>query len=325
MRKPVSKLMDLDIDEVSLVDRGANQHSLVAFSKSLSEASTLEDSMSVDVAVYSETGEEVDVDTLEHGDTVFDAEGNTYVVVDDPEDVEDDGDEVGKNLAANPMGVKALRAAAKGKKAGRNAMQAGRSAMQSGKNYINNLSPAAKYGAAAGAGLAAGVAGTAALKKSFQDEILEDFSKAITDRDREQIVIKMADEVAKAHQVAEEALAWAEAEHEARLEEAYISKAAEYNLPISPAVLGPILKAASAVWTEEQIEEVDRLLTAVGDSLYNEIGFVGGGSNSSVIDQVNALAGDMVTKSGGSREQLFTELLASDPSLYDAYISEMGR
>ena len=67
--------MDLDIDEVSLVDRGANQHSLVAFSKSLDEASTMEDSMSVDVAVYSETGEEVDVDTLEHGDTVFDAEG----------------------------------------------------------------------------------------------------------------------------------------------------------------------------------------------------------------------------------------------------------
>ena len=309
MRKPVSKLMDLDIDEVSLVDRGANQHSLVAFSKSLDEASTLEDSMSVDVAVYSETGEEVDVDTLEHGDTVFDAEGNTYVVVDEDDDTEDD--EVGKSavsaVAGLPGGRQALAGASKMRRKAR------------------GMSPAAKYGAAALAGAGAGAAGAAALKKSFQDEILEDFSKAITDRDREQIVIKMADEVAKAHQVAEEALAWAEAEHEARLEEAYIAKAAEYNLPIAPEKLGPILKAAATVLTEEQLDDLDRLLGSVSDTFYNEIGYVGGGSNSSVIDQVNALAGDMVTKSGGSREQVFTDMLANDPSLYDAYISEMGR
>ena len=303
MRKPVSKLMDLDIDEVSLVDRGANQHSLVAFSKSLDEASTMEDSMSVDVAVYSETGEEVDVDTLEHGDTVFDAEGNTYVVVDEDDDTEDD--EVGKAV---------------------NMANAGRYARVMGKRRARQAGDmAVKYGPAALAGAAAGAAGTAALKKSFQDEILEDFSKAITDRDREQIVIKMADEVAKAHQVAEEALAWAEAEHEARLEEAYIAKAAEYNLPIAAEELGPILKAMAEVLSPDQLDAVDRLLGSVSDTFYNEIGYVGGGSNSSVIDQVNALAGDMVTKSGGSREQVFTDMLANDPSLYDAYISEMGR
>lgn len=310
MRKPVSKLMDLDIDEVSLVDRGANQHSLVAFSKSLDEASTMEDSMSVDVAVYSETGEEVDVDTLEHGDTVFDAEGNTYVVVDEDDDTEND--EVGKSATSAASVARTARVMGK-----RRARQA--------RNMVSDLPAGAKYGAAALAGAGAGAAGTAALKKSFQDEILEDFSKAITDRDREQIVVKMADEVAKAHQVAEEALAWAEAEHEARLEEAYIAKAAEYNLPIAPEELGPILKAAASVLTDDQLDTLDRLLGSVSDTFYNEIGYVGGGSNSSVIDQVNALAGEYVGKSDLTREQAITDMLASDPSLYDAYISEMGR
>ena len=293
--------MDLDIDEVSLVDRGANQHSVVAFSKSLTEENPMSD-----VAVYSEAGEEVDVDTLEHGDTVFDADGNEYVFVAD-EVVEEQ--EVGKADVLRTASVMGRRNARKGIDAG---------AKWARKNPGKAAAGAAgALGAAAGAGYA--------VNKSFQEEILEEFSKALTDRDREQVVAKMADEVAKAYQMAEEANAWAAAEHDARLEEAYISKAAEYNLPVAPGVLGPILKAVAEVLDEDQLQVLDDLFNAVGDTLYNEIGYVGESDNASVLDQVNALAAEYVGKSDVSREQATTAMFEANPEAYDAYLREMGR
>lgn len=307
MGRTVNKLMDLDIDEVSLVDRGANQHSLVAFSKSLAtEADTnLEESMSADVAVFSETGEEVDVEALEHGDTVFDADGNEYVFVAD-EAAEDDA-EVGKGLTDSALGVKALRGAVKGKKA------------------WGKVPTGAKIAGAAGIGAGAGLAAGSSLSKSLSEEILEEFSKAVTDKDREAVIAKAMEQVEVAQEEARIAKEWAEAEHDARMTEAFISKAAEYNLPVAPEVFGPILKAMAEALTDEQLDVLDEVFNAVGDTLYNEIGFVGGGSNSSVLDQVSAMAGEFVGKSDISREQAMASMFESDPSLYDAYISETGR
>lgn len=262
MKKSVSKLMDLDIDEVSLVDRGANQHSLVAFSKSLTEADSSEESMSDTIAVFSETGTPVDVDSLNDGDVVFDAEGNAYEFQIDPEE-DDEAAEAELELAG--------------------------------------------------------------VGKSLSASILEEFSKAVTEKDREAVIAKAMDEVSKAQEIAKQAIAYAEAERDARMTDAFISKAAEYNLPVAPEVFGPILKAMAETLSEEQLDVLDNVFNAVGDALYNEIGFVGESSNSSVLDQVNALAGEFVGKSDMSQAQALTAMFEANPAAYDAYISEMGR
>lgn len=163
MKKPVSKLMDLDIDEVSLVDRSANQHSLVSFSKSLTEADSSEESMSESIAVFSETGEPVDIDSLNDGDVVYDVDGNALEYqVDDDEDNEDHESEL-----------------------------------------------------------------ESAVGKSLSESILEEFSKAVTEKDREAVIAKAMDEVSKAQAIAEQAIAYASAEHDARMTDVFISKAAE--------------------------------------------------------------------------------------------------
>ena len=313
----MNKLVDLDIDEVSLVDRSANQHSLVSFSKSLAIGEDVipEGSMSADFLVFNEDGEEVDNDTLEHGDVVYDEDNNKIIIVDDPDD-----DGVEKAFAVNAAGV------ARKLPVNRRAEMLQRSSI-AGRRARARVAGApawAKYGATAAAGAGAGY-GAGSFNKSLSESILEDFSKAVSERDREEIIAKAMDEVSKAQEIASEALAYAESEHDARMEEAFISKAAEYNLPVSPEVLGPILKSLAYALDEDQLEILDAIFNAVGDALYNEIGYVGDTSNNSVLDQVEALAGEYVGKSDLSHAQAMTSMFEANPSAYDAYISENGR
>lgn len=262
MKKPISKLMDLDIDEVSLVDRGANQHSLVSFSKSLTEAESSEEHMNDTIAVFSETGDPVDIDSLNDGDVVYDEDGNALEFqIDDEEDDEAD------------------------------------------------LAAAALVG----------------VGKSLSESILEDFSKAVTEKDREAVIAKAMDEVSKAQEIAATAIAYAEAERDARMTDAFISKAAEYNLPVSAEVFGPILKSLAESLDESQLEILDNIFNSVGDALYNEIGYVGESSNSSVLDQVNAMASEFIGKADVSHAAAVTAMFADNPAAYDAYISETGR
>lgn len=260
MSKPVKKLFDLEIDEVSVVDRSANQHSLIAFAKS---ANAGEDSTSVEdfmpEEIFDEAGNPVDFETLEHGDVVFDADGVAYdwIAFDDaPAELAEDE----KVLAG--------------------------------------------------------------VGKSLGDTVLEELSKAVTDADRERVIAKAMDEVSKAQAEAREAREWAAAERDARLTTEYISKAAEYNLPVSPEVLGPILKSIDEKLDAAEAEVIKELFSSVGDSLYNEIGYVGESSNTSVLDTVDAYAAELVGKSDLTREQALTAMFEANPEAYDAYLSE---
>ena len=162
--------------------------------------------------------------------------------------------------------------------------------------------------------------------KSLGDEVLEALSKAVTESDREAIIAKALNEVevakAEAAAVRDELLQL----QDDRITEAFIAKAAEYNLPVSAEEFGPILKAAAEVLTDEQLDVLDRVLTAGGDALYDEIGVAGGASNS-ILDQVSGFASEMVTKSAGgfTLEQAATAMFAANPEAYDAYINENGR
>lgn len=269
MSRPVKKLFDLEIDEVSVVDRAANQHSLIAFAKSANagEVTTpVEESMPEEI--FDQAGNSVDVETLEHGDVVFDADGAEYVWIeneDSPAELEEDHQ------------------------------------------------------------VLAGVGKADTPVKSLGDTVLEELSKAVTEADRQKAIAKAMDEVSKAQEEARQAREWAQAEREARLTTEYIGKAAEYNLPVAPEVLGPILKSIDEKLDADESEVLKELLASVGDSLFNEIGYVGESSNSSVLDTVNAYAAEMIGKSDITREQALTAMFEANPEAYDAYLSEMGR
>ena len=358
----MSKLIDLEIDEVSVVDRGANQHSLIAFSKSLADAEAfdVEESMSTPTIVYTEDGEAVSVDDLDisnHGQEFFVEDGSSVTFFsndvdpdsddDNDTDSDDDGDDVeaAKAFAVNALGEAGKLGASASRFTGapksgkvfqftsglknKSRVEGSSRAYAAGAHVGRNSGKYALGGAAAIGGGAAGAAYASkkedSMSKSLSEDILAEFSKAVTDRDREQVVAKMADEVQKAHEVAAEALAWAEAEHDARMNEAFISKAAEYNLPVAPEVFGPILKSIAVALDEDQLEILDEIFNAVGDALYNEIGYVGESSNSSVLDQVDAMAEEFVGKADVSKSAVMTAMFEANPAAYDAYISEMGR
>jgi hypothetical protein len=76
-----NKLSDLEVDEISLVYKGANQHSRVAIAKSLDQEETVE--------IFDQDGNPVDPDTLEIGDVVFGADGQAYQFSDDDDEDED--------------------------------------------------------------------------------------------------------------------------------------------------------------------------------------------------------------------------------------------
>ena len=72
--RPVKRLFDLEIDEVSLVDKPANQFGKVAFSK------RAEDEMP---ELFDLDGYAVDESELEHGETVVDSQGNEFVFLEE--------------------------------------------------------------------------------------------------------------------------------------------------------------------------------------------------------------------------------------------------
>lgn len=88
------RVSDIEIDEVSLVDKPANQHAEIAIAKRATEEETVPE-------IFNEEGSVVEMDSLQFGDVVFDEEGNAFEVV--PEDAEFELEEelepVGKSLA----------------------------------------------------------------------------------------------------------------------------------------------------------------------------------------------------------------------------------
>ena len=94
--KRVRELKDLKFDEISLVDKGANQHASVVISKRLEDEPVTKEEGNMDF--YDAEGNLVDVDALEEGDRAFDEDGNEYVKQYD-EDFDEFGETVEKAAA----------------------------------------------------------------------------------------------------------------------------------------------------------------------------------------------------------------------------------
>jgi hypothetical protein len=350
------KLRDMEIDEISLVDRAANQHASILFSKSLTEEADMPDAE--ELYLFDADGQPVDTDDLEFGDVVFSEDGEELVIV--PDDTEDAQEyELDEELEPVGKGTFVVDAAGAAKKAGSSLIRSPASQVQRGKahefkygwKYGKDAPPHTREGTslvyrtgghisrnrgkyAAGAGGAAftgaGAGGYAMhrrhVEKSLGEALVEELSKSDRDERELQLASALGDEIEKAQAAADEAYAYAEQLEDERATEAFISKAAEYNLPVDPVDLGLILKAAATVLDDDQLELLDQLFEAIGDDIYDEIGAVGDTDNNDVLSQVDRFAEELVGKSDGSLSmaEASTLLFEQNPEAYEMYLRENG-
>src|SRR4051812_17713607 len=93
MARPVKKLSNMEIDEISLVDKGANQHAMITIAKRATEEETMPE-------LYNEDGTLLDENSLENGQVVYDQGGNAYEFTldeEEPQEQEKEPELVGKS------------------------------------------------------------------------------------------------------------------------------------------------------------------------------------------------------------------------------------
>lgn len=345
MTKAVKRLYDIEIDEISLVDRPANQHGVVAIAKRHQEEDM--------PGLFDADGDEVNENELEVGDYVYDEDGNEFVVTpDDDEETtggfqeqlafDDEYDDepmlVGKAATDSLLrrGQKTV-AGWRSHKAGETPLSfadedftsghklRGRAVERAGKEkerFMRNR-PAYIAGATGGTvGAAEGHRrGRRGVHKSLGSEVYEELSKALGQDDRDQVISKMADQVEIYKSQAEQAMALAEELAYERELEAYTEIAKGYNLPVDPTRLGQILKNAADTLPDEDLADLDRLLQAQSE-MYEEIGTNGSMATSNVMEQVNAMALQTVGKADISESEAVVALFAANPAAYDEYLTE---
>jgi hypothetical protein len=329
-RRPVKRLFDMEIDEVSMVDRPANQHATIMIAKSEEGG----------MSVFDEDGYEVDEDLLEHGDVVFGEDGEAYVF--------DEFDEYDDELIGKAAEAVHVPGMGHGWDDGPTYRRPGRGMvhvpggghgwddkgtfmrdtlrrkMSRNKGKIGiGLGAAGAATAVGGGAYYAHRKGKGPFAKSSGDYVLEELAKADSDEARDRIIADVVDAAEIAKAAADEAWLAAGTEREARYEEAFVSKAAEYNLPVDPYDLGMILKSVADVLDDDQLELLDNLFDSVGDILYEEYGYEGGGSDTGVLDMVESYADEYVTKADVTDAQAITDVFEINPDAYDAYL-EMG-
>jgi hypothetical protein len=93
----INKLQNMTFDEVSLVRRPANQHASIVFSKA-DEGDDMPD------VLYTEDGQEIDINDLEVGTEIELEDGQVYTVVNADEDDDDEPDEAVQDESEDAYG-----------------------------------------------------------------------------------------------------------------------------------------------------------------------------------------------------------------------------
>lgn len=358
-RRVIKNVTDMEIDEISVVDRGGNQFADVVIAKRATE----EEDVPEEFELFDEHGEPVS--SLEDGQVVYDAEGNAYafeaddeaegleVVVDETDEdteVEAEAEDaeveaelseeelelVGKGFA-NPFKilsqktqsfmpkakshVQAFAGGVQNKGVQGPMTQTENTANKAG-GFINRNKKPLAVGAGVGAATAGGVAvaNKDGLRKSFSEEVMEELSKAMTDEDRDEVLSKALGAVEELLAEQAQYAEIAKAERELRLTNEYIAKAAEYNLPVDPAELGPVLYRMVETMSHEDCAVVAKCLDAASSALFDEVGYIGGGDNVDPLEQVNALAAESLSKHEDGTNA-FLSVMDEHPGAYDEYLA----
>ena len=266
MPRPKMNLTDMEIDEISTVDKTANQLSRFVIAKRAPEEDLMPD-------IYDQEGKALTEDDLEFGDVVFDEEGNAYEYVEDTgEDEGEEEEEPQRELA-----------------------QVGKSA------FFEDKKPQAG---------------------SFSAAVLEELSKAFSDKDRDAVIAKALGRIEELEGAQHQAELIAKSERDLRLTREYISKAAEYNLPIAPDELGPVLYRMAETMSYDDCAVIAKCLETAGEIIYEEVGYQGGGDNADIYSQVEQHAYDTFGKSEDyNSAQAITKVFEDNPEAYDEYIA----
>jgi hypothetical protein len=273
MPQPVQIVKDMEIDEISLVDRAANQSAAIVIAKRADQ----EDGMP---QYTDEDGNELDLSQFEEGDVLEAEDGQLYEVTYD-----DDGDYDEEGLFDE-------------------------SELES--------------------------VGKSAFGASYDDSVIadirEELSKAVSLDDQNVVLSKAFATLSKRAEYAEQRLVAAEqvakAERDLRLEREYISKAAEYNVPVDPEELGPVLMRATEALSYDDCAVIHKALTASGEMLYVEAGYDGRAMAEDPLTEIEAMIDEQVSKSGDgklSKAGAVTAFFDQNPDAYDAYRAERTR
>ena len=253
MARVVKELTNIEIDEISLVDRPANQHARVQIAKRATEEDIVPE-----VEIYNEEGEVLDAELLEPGDTVFDEDGNAYeVVLEDADDYADEYEDA-------PVG------------------------------------------------------------KSFADDVRESLSKAFTDIERDEVIAKAMEQVSVLEKRATQAEMIAKSERDLRLLGEYVEVAKNYNVPIEPTTLAPVLMRMAETMSYEDCAVIHKALTTAGSLIFEEVGVMGMGDNADIMQRVDAFLEEGISKSDGkiSKADAMADFFLQNPAAYDEYIAD---
>lgn len=268
-KRAVNRVTDMEIDEVSMVDRAANTSATIVFSKRADQEDSMPDFVDAD-------GNPLDLSQFDEGDVLEDDDGNLFEVSFD--DDGDDGDDGSYDYADD-----------------------------------------AEYE-------------TVGKSAFFADDevyasIRDDLSKAVNEEGRSQVLSKAFRSLSKRAEEAEYRLQVAEdvakSERDLRLEREYISKAAEYNVPIDAEDLGPVLMRAAESLSYDDCAVIHKALCAAGEMLYTEAGFDGIGAVDDPMAQIDAFLDERVHKGDGyTRAGAMTDFFDQNPEAYDALRAE---
>ena len=275
MPRPVQIVKDMEIDEISLVDRAACPPAAIVIAK------RADSEVGMDEEFYDEYGNPVDLSDFDEGDVIEDEDGNQYqIVFEEDDDGDEDEDEY---LVEDEDGE---------------LVAVGKSAF----------------------GFDPVVAG-----------IRSELAKAVSEDDRDAVLSKAFSTLSKRAEYAEaqlnHATEIAKSERDLRLQREYISKAAEYNVPIDPEELGPVIMRMAEVMSYDDCAVIHKALAAAGEMLYMEAGFDSSGIPDDPISQIDAFLDEQVSKSDGglSKAGAISAFFDSNPEAYDAYRSERNR
>ena len=125
---------------------------------------------------------------------------------------------------------------------------------------------------------------------------MEELSKAFSDSDRDKVIAKALGRVEEIEGKYEEVAKAAQAERDLRLTREYIAKSAEYNLPVDPDELGPVLYRMAETMSYDDCAVIAKCLETAGEIIFEEVGYQGGGDNADIYSQVEAHAYDTFGK-----------------------------
>lgn len=337
MSKKVNKLSDLEIDEVSLVDRGANQHASVEFFKNFDgeEVEEPENTDDVSESFFSKLVSKVlgtDFTTSQDDDGTMSPINKMTPGLQMPYGQMPEGQPAPGPQNAMPQGAQAFPAdPGMGEMPAE--MEAGPPLPDEVIDYIQQLEEQlAQALGQAGEGDQVHQEEDQMVGKQYTDEdevaFLSELAKSLQDEDQRESIAKAEQLVKKANERAEAAETIAKAERDHRLTQEFIAKARGFaNLPLDAKEFGPVLKRLHDTMSEDDVKLIEKALSTANESVSNYFGEIGKrGDNAVLTDRLESIAKSMTeSDSSMTMEQARSRALEQDPSLYDEFLQEQGR